>query len=38
MNGKTKLVVTVPVDISKEDAIAEGKKALEAAGKLSGTV
>ena len=38
VNGKTKLVVTVPVDISKEDAIAEGKKALEAAGKLSGTV
>lgn len=38
VNGKTRLVVTVPVDISKEDAIAEGKKALEAAGKLSGTV
>ena len=38
VNGKTKLVVTVPVDISKEDAIAAGRKALEDAGKLSGTV
>ena len=31
-------MVTVPVDISKEDAIAAGRKALEDAGKLSGTV
>lgn len=38
VNGKTKLVVTVPIDISKEDAIAAGRKALEDAGKLSGTV
>lgn len=38
VNGKTKLVVTIPVDISKEDAIAAGRKALEDAGKLSGTV
>ena len=38
VNGKTKLVVTVPVDISREDAIAAGRKALEDAGKLSGNV
>ena len=38
VNGKTKLVVTIPVDISKEDAIAAGRKALEDAGKLNGTV
>ena len=28
----------IPVEISKEDAIAAGRKALEDAGKLSGTV
>ena len=38
VNGKTKMVVTIPVEISKEDAIAAGRKALEDAGKLSGTV
>ncbi len=35
INGKTKAVITVPVDITKEDAIAAAKKALDE--KLSGT-
>ena len=36
INGKTKLVVKLPVDVSKEDAIAAGKEAL--GDKLAGTV
>ena len=36
INGKTKTVVTLPADVSKEDAIGAGKEAL--AGKLTGTV
>ena len=36
INGKTRAVVTVAADISKEDAIAEGKKAV--AEKLTGTI
>ncbi|MCI5480064.1 MAG: leucine--tRNA ligase [Lachnospiraceae bacterium] len=36
VNGKTKAVITVPVDISKEDAIAAGKAAL--GNKLTGTI
>ena len=36
INGKTKAVIQIPADISKEDAIARGKEALGA--KLSGTV
>ena len=36
INGKTKVVISVPADISKEDAIAEGKAAL--GDKLSGNV
>lgn len=36
INGKTKVVVKVPVDISKEDAITTGKQAL--GDKLSGTI
>ncbi len=36
INGKTKAVIMVPADISKEDAIARGREAL--GGKLNGTV
>ncbi|MCD7885239.1 MAG: leucine--tRNA ligase [Lachnospiraceae bacterium] len=36
INGKTKAVISIPVDISKDDAIAKGKEALGA--KLTGTV
>ena len=28
INGKTKVVISVPADISKDDAIAQGKEAL----------
>ncbi|MCD7834329.1 MAG: leucine--tRNA ligase [Lachnospiraceae bacterium] len=36
INGKTKAVISIPVDISKEEAIAKGREALGA--KLTGTV
>ncbi|MDO4323341.1 MAG: leucine--tRNA ligase [Lachnospiraceae bacterium] len=36
INGKTKAVISIPVDISKEDAIARGKEAL--GDKLGGTI
>ena len=36
INGKTKIVIKVPADISKDDAIAAGKEAL--GDKLAGTV
>ncbi len=36
VNGKTKVVVTIPVDASKDDAIASAKEAL--GNKLSGTI
>ena len=36
INGKTRAVVTVPADVSKEDAIAAGKEAI--ADKLTGTI
>ncbi len=36
INGKTKTVVSIPADISKEEAIARGKEAL--GGRLTGTV
>jgi leucyl-tRNA synthetase len=36
INGKTKAVIQIPVDISKEDAIAKGKEAL--GDKLNGTI
>ncbi len=36
INGKTKTIVTVPADVSKEDAIAAGKAAI--ADKLTGTI
>ena len=36
INGKTRAVVTVPADVSKEDAIAAGKAAI--ADKLTGTI
>ena len=36
INGKTKAVISISVDISKEDAIAAGKEAL--AGKLTGNI
>ncbi|MCI8949150.1 MAG: leucine--tRNA ligase [Lachnospiraceae bacterium] len=36
VNGKTKAVVSLPAEVSKEDAIAAGKKAV--ADKLTGTV
>jgi len=38
MNGKTKLTISVAPSISKDDAIAAGKKALEESGKMSGTI
>ena len=36
INGKTRAVISIPVDISKEDAIAKGKEAV--ADKLTGTI
>ncbi|WP_283682260.1 leucine--tRNA ligase [Parablautia sp. Marseille-Q6255] len=36
INGKTKAVIQIPLDISKEDAIAKGKEAL--GDKLNGTI
>lgn len=36
INGKTKVVISVPADISKEDAIAQGKEAL--GDKLTGNI
>ena len=36
VNGKTRAVINVPADISKEDAIAAGREAV--ADKMSGTV
>ena len=36
INGKTKAVISIPVDISKEEAIAKGKETL--GSKLSGTI
>lgn len=36
INGKTKIVISVPAEISKEDAIAAGKEAV--ADKLTGTI
>jgi len=36
INGKTRAVITVPADVSKEDALAAGKTAV--AGKLTGTI
>ena len=36
INGKTRAVVTVPTDVSKDDAIAAGKTAV--ADKLTGTI
>ncbi len=37
VNGKTRVTISVAADITKDDAIAAGRAALEAAGKLSGT-
>ena len=36
INGKTKIVISIPADISKEDAIAKGKEAL--GDKLTGNI
>ena len=36
INGKTKVVISVPADISKDDAIAQGKEAL--GNKLAGNI
>ena len=36
INGKTRAIITIPADISKEDAIAAGKEAI--ADKLTGTI
>ena len=38
INGKTKVTVNVPATAAKDEVIAKGKEALEAAGKLSGTI
>jgi len=38
INGKTKLVIELDVNVSKEDAIEAGKRALAEAGKLEGTI
>ena len=38
INGKTKLVIELDANVSKEDAIEAGKKALAEAGKLEGTI
>ena len=36
INGKTRAVISIPADISKEDAISKGKEAI--ADKLTGNV
>ena len=36
VNGKTKMIISIPTDISKEDAIAKGKEAL--GDKLTGNI
>jgi leucine--tRNA ligase len=38
VNGKTKVTVSVPAEIAKDEALATGKKALEEAGKLEGHI
>lgn len=38
INGKTKLVIELDANVSKEDAIEAGKKALTEAGKLEGII
>ena len=38
VNGKTKVTVSVPAEIAKNEALAAGKKALEEAGKLEGNI
>ena len=38
VNGKTKLIVKLSANISKEDAIEAGKNALKEAGKLEGNI
>ena len=38
INGKTKLVIELDANVSKEDAIEAGKKALAEAGKLEGAI
>ena len=38
INGKTKLVIELDANVSKEDAIEAGKRALAEAGKLEGTI
>ena len=38
VNGKTKVTVSVPAEIAKDEALAAGKKALEEAGKLEGHI
>ena len=38
VNGKTKVTVSVPVEIAKDEALVAGKKALEEAGKLEGNI
>ena len=38
INGKTKIVIELDANVSKEDAIEAGKKALTEAGKLEGTI
>lgn len=38
VNGKTKVTVSVPAEIAKNEALAAGKKALEEAGKLEGHI
>lgn len=38
INGKTKIVIKVPAEITKDDILSQAKKALESAGKLDGTV
>ena len=36
VNGKTRAVISVPADISKEDAIAQGKEAVK--DKMAGNI
>ncbi len=38
INGKTKVTVSVPAEIAKDEALAAGKKALEEARKLEGNI
>ena len=38
INGKTKVTVSVPAEIAKDEALVAGKKALEEAGKLEGNI